>query len=69
MIGLPQIMDFVVTVTTNVGCGLLASWIYDLIRRRGAKAEMNGRELTTNVTRAELIAMIIEQERRNDRNS
>lgn len=48
MVGAPEILEFTGIVITNIGCGLLASWLYDLIKNRRIQAEINGRELPEN---------------------
>ena len=44
MIGTPEVLEFIVIVTTNIGSGLLANWIFEMIKKRNIQAEIDGKQ-------------------------
>lgn len=62
MIDVPQVLEFGVLVGTSIGCGVLAAWIYDLLKNRGAKVEINGKDLSSEPAKVELITAIVTEE-------
>jgi hypothetical protein len=69
MVGVPEILEFGAVVVTNVGCNLLASWIYELIRHRGAKVELNGKEVSARDLDVQQMASLVEKETRDAGNT
>lgn len=62
MIGVPQVLEFVVLVGTNVGCSVFSAWIYDLIKHRGAKVEINGKDLSSEPAEVANITKMVSKE-------
>jgi uncharacterized protein YvpB len=55
MVGVPEILEFAVEISTNIGVGLFTAWIYDLIKKHHAKAELSGKELPPSEKEIEII--------------
>ena len=62
MIDVAQVLEFSATVGSNVACGILAAWIYDLIRHRGAKVEINGKDIDSEQANVEQITATVAEE-------
>lgn len=59
MTGVPEILEFLLGATTTVACEVLAAWIYDKIKDRKAKAEINGKELPASQKEIQTVILVI----------
>lgn len=63
MTGVPEILEFLLGATTTVACQVLADWIYDKIKDRKTKAEINGKELPPSKEEIQTIILVILEKR------
>ena len=66
MIPVKEILEFSVDIIKSIGVGLLTAWLYDLVKNRRVKAEIDGKKLPNTEKEIEKIIIMSFEEDSDD---